>query len=165
VFSAARRPRKGKSFSNAYVLMEELKEKVSGSSTSVSRDDVRKTLMELEIAFRQIEDSFSELERSINALALMRLTEKQQSILKWLCGNSKQNTVYTRMIEAVSKEFKIPESTARWNLKILREVALLEAGDRNNKGIPVRLTEAGRIALEEQLGARTVAYEGEISES
>jgi len=145
--------------------MEELKEKVSGSSTSVSRDDVRKTLMELEIAFRQIEDSFSELERSINALALMRLTEKQQSILKWLCGNSQQNTVYTRMIEAVSNEFKIPESTARWNLKILREVALLEAGDRNNKGIPVRITEAGRIALEEQLGVRTLAYEGEISES
>jgi len=145
--------------------MEELKEKVSGSSTSVSRDDVRKTIMELEIAFRRIEDSFSELERSINALALIRLTEKQQSILKWLCGNSEQNTVYTRMIEAVSKEFKIPESTARWNLKVLREVALLEAGDRNNKGIPVRLTEAGRIALEQQLGVRSLPTRDEISES
>ena len=157
MFSAASRPKAASSFSRAYVLVEELKEKVSDSSASVRQEEVERALKELERALKCIEDSFSELERSVNALALTRLTEKQQSILKWLCRNNEEDTVYTRLVEAVSREFKMPESTARWNLKILREVALLEAGDRNNKGIPVRITEAGRIALEEQLRVRNLA--------
>ena len=157
MFSAAPRPKTTSSFSRAYVLVEELKEKVSDSCAFAHQEEVERALKELERALKRIEDSFSELEKSVNALTLTRLTEKQQSILKWLCRNNEKDTVYTRLVEAVSREFNIPESTARWNMKILREVALLEAGDRNNKGIPVRITEAGRIALEEQLRVRSLA--------
>jgi antitoxin (DNA-binding transcriptional repressor) of toxin-antitoxin stability system len=33
----------------------------------------------------------------------------------------------------------------RWNLQGLREANLIRAGDRENKGVPVELTDAGRI--------------------
>lgn len=157
MFSVAPRPKKDSSFSKAYALIKELEDQVSDSPASRGEQD--KTLSELRLIVGGIESSFLELERSISALAVMRLTEKQRTILKWLCYKRTQDTVYTRMVEAISEEFRMPESTARWNLKVLREVALLEAGDRNNKGIPVRLTEAGRIALEEELSARSLSYE------
>ena len=38
-----------------------------------------------------------------------------------------------------------PKSTVRWNLRGLRDAGLIRAGDRENKGIPVGLTELGRL--------------------
>lgn len=147
VFSIAPRHYPVDSFSRIFRLMEEFKEKVSSPSDS-SRLEAYKTLWEVETILRELEEKFSELEKSISALASLRLTEKQRRILQWLAENNEEETVYTRMVNTISREFEMPESTARWNLKILREAALLEAGDRANKGIPVKLTEAGRIALE-----------------
>jgi len=127
--------------------MKEFREKISNPSDSC-RLEAHKTLWEVETILRELEEKFSELERSVSALALLHLTEKQQRILNWLSENNEEEIVYTRMVNIISKEFNMPESTARWNLRILREAALLEAGDQANKGIPVKLTEAGRIALE-----------------
>lgn len=42
----------------------------------------------------------------------------------------------------------MPLSTVRWNLKILKKAGLIIAGDKNNKGIRVRLTALGIIAYE-----------------
>ncbi|MFB0544580.1 MAG: hypothetical protein ACETVN_02595, partial [Asgard group archaeon] len=36
----------------------------------------------------------------------------------------------------------------RWNLKLLKNAGLIIAGDKNNKGISVRLTSLGAIAYE-----------------
>ena len=127
--------------------MKEFRERISNPSDSSSHE-ADKTLWEAETILRELEEKFSELERSVSALASLSLTEKQQRILRWLKENNEEEIVYTRMVNAISREFNMPESTARWNLRILREAALLEAGDQANKGIPVKLTEAGRIALE-----------------
>ncbi len=54
-------------------------------------------------------------------------------------------TLYTTLIDKVSEELEIPKSTVRWNLKGLRDSGLIAAGDRDNKGVPVRLTETGRV--------------------
>jgi DNA-binding MarR family transcriptional regulator len=147
VFFTAHRQYPVDSFSKVFDLMKEFRERISNSSDSSSHE-ADKTLWEVETILRELEERFSELERSVSALALLRLTAKQERILKWLKENNEEEIVYTRMVNVISKEFNMPESTARWNLRILREAALLEAGDRANKGIPVKLTEAGRIALD-----------------
>ena len=96
----------------------------------------------------ELGEYLEEIERSLNALTALRLTEKQRRILRLLSESRDRRLVYTQAVNVVSKEFQIPESTARWNLRILRESALLEAGDCQNKGVPIRITEAGRIALQ-----------------
>ena len=88
------------------------------------------------------------LERALMAAASMRLTKKQRMLLRWLAEDYGEETVYTTLIERVSGELNIPKSTVRWNLRGLREAGLIMAGDKENKGIPVRLTEKGRIMVE-----------------
>ena len=51
-------------------------------------------------------------------------------------------------LERLSGELGIPKSTVRWNLRGLREAGLIRAGDRENKGIPVVLTEMGQLMAE-----------------
>ena len=145
-FSSAPRDHPTDPFSRLFYLVEKLRKRLSDPSGTTS-DEVRGTLEEVEDILWDLERRFSELERSINALASLRLTEKQRRILRWLGENKEREIVYTRLVDLISREFRMPKSTARWNLRILREAALLEAGDRRNKGLPVRLTEAGRIAL------------------
>jgi DNA-binding transcriptional ArsR family regulator len=127
--------------------MNELREKTSNNLDTFPAKQMIKVFLDVEVILRKLETRFLELEKSITALALLRLSEKQKRILKWLNENSNGDIIYTKLIETISKEFNIPESTARWNLKVLRDTALLEAGDKENKGIPVRITEAGRIAI------------------
>jgi predicted ArsR family transcriptional regulator len=56
-----------------------------------------------------------------------------------------EKPVYTVLIQQLSDELAIPESTVRWNLKGLREAELIRAGTKDNKGVPVSLTAMGRI--------------------
>jgi len=88
------------------------------------------------------------LERALVAAMSTRLTRKQRMLLRWLAEEYEDEAVYTALIERVSEELSIPRSTVRWNLRGLREAGLIRAGDRENKGIPVRLTDRGRIMVE-----------------
>ena len=74
-----------------------------------------------------------------------RLTEKQRAILRWLGEKYEDKMVYTVLIERLSFELGVPKSTVRWNLRRLREAGVIRAGDKDNKGIPVGLSEMGRI--------------------
>lgn len=85
------------------------------------------------------------MERALITASHHSLTDKQLVMLRWLVENYDEETVYTSLIERLSKEFGFPRSTVRWNLRGLRESSLIQAGDKENKGIPVRLTEAGRL--------------------
>ncbi len=85
------------------------------------------------------------LEQALITAASTKLTEKQRVILRWLMKNDETEAVYTVLIQQLSEELGIPESTVRWNLKGLREAELIKAGDKDNKGIPVSLTDMGRI--------------------
>lgn len=98
----------------------------------------------LDVNFKQLHD----LERTLVDFASTHLTKKQKKLLIWITENYSEDTVYTTLIELMSEELGIPRSTVRWNLRGLREKGLISAGDKENKGIPVRLTEKGQIAVE-----------------
>ena len=85
------------------------------------------------------------LERALVAATSRRLTGKQRMLLRWLSENYRERMVYTALIEHLSKDLNIPKSTVRWNLRGLREAGLIRAGNKENKGIPVGLTNMGRI--------------------
>ena len=83
------------------------------------------------------------MEQALMAAASSRLTGKQQALLGWIASRGDEFCVYTTLIDLYSEELGIPRSTVRWNLRGLREAGLIVAGDRENKGIPVALTEMG----------------------
>ncbi len=81
----------------------------------------------------------------LEALAKKRITMKQLNLLSKIEEN--EGLLYYRLVDKVSQEQKLPKSTVRWNLTKLREAGLIVAGDKKSKGVPVELTEKGRIAL------------------
>jgi len=87
----------------------------------------------------------NQLEQALMTAASTKLTEKQRTILQWLTMHDIDDTVYTNLIKQLSMELDIPESTVRWNLRGLREAELINAGTKENKGVPVSLTMMGRI--------------------
>ncbi len=87
-------------------------------------------------------------EQALIAAASTSYTEKQRTLIKWLSRWYDEETIYTVLIERLSKKMDIPKSTVRWNLRGLREAGLILAGDRNNKGINVELTSMGRLMAE-----------------
>jgi DNA-binding transcriptional ArsR family regulator len=86
------------------------------------------------------------MEGALEVASTRSLTEKQRMMLR-IVSEVQEETLYTTLIERVSVELNIPKSTIRWNLKGLRDAGLIAAGDRDNKGVPVRLTESGRIMV------------------
>jgi DNA-binding transcriptional ArsR family regulator len=84
------------------------------------------------------------MEQALMAAAAGSLTEKQQALLRWIPKREDELCVYTALIDLYSAELGIPKSTVRWNLRGLREAGLILAGDRENKGVPVALTEMGQ---------------------
>ena len=84
------------------------------------------------------------IEGALEAASTRRLTDKQKTMLQ-IVAAVQGETLYTTLIDRVSAELDIPKSTVRWNLKGLRDAGLIAAGDRDNKGVPVRLTETGRV--------------------
>lgn len=46
----------------------------------------------------------------------------------------------TGLLKNISCRYEIPESTLRYNAKILRELGLIRSGTMGNKGISVELT-------------------------
>jgi DNA-binding MarR family transcriptional regulator len=84
------------------------------------------------------------MSRTLQTASERRLTEKQRAMLL-LISETRGDTLYTDLIDTFSDELGLPKSTARWSLKGLRDAGLIQAGDRDNKGVPVRLTEKGRI--------------------
>ncbi len=84
------------------------------------------------------------MEQALMAAATSQLTKKQQALLRWIARMDYEFCVYTVLIDRYSKEQRIPKSTVMWNLRGLREAGLIFAGDRENKGVPVALTEMGQ---------------------
>jgi len=98
----------------------------------------------LSVHFREVHV----LDRVLETTASTHLTRKQRMLLRWLSEEYREETVYTTLIERMSEDLSIPKSTVRWNLRGLREAGLIRAGDKENKGIPARLTDMGRIVAE-----------------
>ena len=88
------------------------------------------------------------MEQALLAAASSRLTEKQQDLLRWIAKKDDEFCVYTVLIDRYSLAQRMPKSTVRWNLRGLREAGLIIAGDKENKGLPVALTEMGHTLAE-----------------
>jgi len=128
--------------------IESIKRDITDFRQTKIRTDYNKILKR----FDQLEQSIlihskqlDKMEKALITSTTTKLTEKQRIILKWLIMQYDGSEVYTNIIDKISKDLKIPESTVRWNMRGLREADLIEAGTKDNKGIPVSLTTTGRM--------------------
>lgn len=55
--------------------------------------------------------------------------------------------IVTNLISRISEKYSLPESTVRWNINYLKKSGLIDCGDYESKGVPVKLTEAGKILI------------------
>lgn len=116
-----------------------------GDKDTVPYRRVMDDLENLQESLIQHYKEFYAMEQALLAATSNRFTEKQRRLLGWLSEEYSDRTVYTVLIERLSEDLDIPKSTVRWNLRRLRDAGLIRAGDRDNKGIPVGLTEMGRL--------------------
>jgi DNA-binding MarR family transcriptional regulator len=114
-------------------------------SDQISYNKLLKNIDTLEESIFSHYLELNNVEKLFMMASTLKLTQKQKKILRWLVEHYNKKSVYTVLIQKLSKELNIPQSTVRWNLKGLRDADLIEAGDKDNKGIPVSLTPIGRI--------------------
>ncbi len=135
-------------FKNIVQSLRELRREVRNFGRTQSNpagiDRLVKNVDSLEESLREHYSEMSAMEGALEAASERRLTEKQKAMLR-VVSTIQGETIYTSLIDRVSEEMGIPRSTVRWSLKGLRDSGLISAGDRDNKGVPVRLTEAGRV--------------------
>jgi len=105
-----------------------------------------KNVDSLEESLKEHYREFYAIEAALEAASSRRLTVKQRTMLR-IVAEVQGETLYTTLIDRISDELEIPKSTVRWNLKGLRDSGLITAGDRDNKGVPVRLTEIGKVMV------------------
>ena len=111
----------------------------------ISHNKFLKSLDALEASINMHIKDLYELEGALYAAMSTRLTRKQRRLLRWLVEEYRDEMVYTALIDKISEDMDIPRSTVRWSLRGLRDAELITAGDRENKGMPVRLTKRGEI--------------------
>jgi len=85
------------------------------------------------------------LREILGALTKKRLNTKQLKLLSEIERN--EGLLYYQLINKLSREQGLPKSTVRWNLNKLREAKMVITGDKNNKGIPVKLTKRGKMLV------------------
>jgi len=129
-------------------LKAEFSVRWNGKGDEIAYRRVMETLESLQEALTVHYKEFHAMERALVAAASSGMKEKQRMLLKWLAENRDEKAVYTVLIGRLSESLDIPKSTVRWNLRGLREAGLIRAGDRENKGIPVGLTEMGSLIAE-----------------
>ena len=136
-------------FKNILENIQDIKREVNefGQSTNdtIAINRLIKRVDALEQSIHRHRWQLDQLEQALMTAASTKLTEKQRIILQWLTTSSGDDEVYTNLIKQLSDELEIPESTVRWNLRGLREAELINAGTKENKGVPVSLTMMGRI--------------------
>jgi hypothetical protein len=85
------------------------------------------------------------LEEILEILIKKRLNMRQVELLLKIEKN--EGLFYYQLVNKLSEEQRLPESTVRWNLNKLRNAMLVITGDKNNKGVPVKLTEKGKMVV------------------
>jgi DNA-binding MarR family transcriptional regulator len=136
-------------FRNILETIRDIKREVTefGHSTTdtIAYNRLIKRVDSLEQSIYLHRRQLNQLEQALMTAASTKLTEKQRTILHWLTTQYEDDEVYTNLIKQLSAELEIPESTVRWNLRGLREAELINAGNKDNKGVPVSLTMMGKI--------------------
>ncbi len=78
------------------------------------------------------------------------MNEKQLLILYELARHGHYLSA-TSLVNSLSRKTGVSVSTLKWNLRKLRDLGLIEAGDEQNKWKLTRLTDLGIKVLEEVL--------------
>lgn len=90
--------------------------------------------------------SFNSLVASFFRLAEARMSDTQKTVLKLSHQVLKFNDLtVTALADLVSRRSNVPYSTAKWNLRSLREMGLLTCGNSYCKGGNARLTREARM--------------------
>lgn len=135
-------------FSDILSNLKSIKREIAGFGQETNQITINRLIKRVDALEQSIHAhgrQLDQLEQALMTAASTRLTGKQRTILHWLTANRIVDTVYTNLIKQLSGELSIPESTVRWNLRGLREAELINAGTKENKGVPVSLTTIGRI--------------------
>jgi DNA-binding MarR family transcriptional regulator len=119
-------------------ISNEKNEKADKSETCLFKDEENSFLRLNELSLEVFNDI-------VETLVTMNINIKQLSYLPKIVENN--GLKYYKLIDKLSSEQGTPKSTVRWNIKKLRDAGLITAGDRENKGVPVNLTEKGRVLL------------------
>jgi len=82
----------------------------------------------------------------LDLIVKKRLGVRQLKYLPKIRENS--GLLFYQLVNKLSVELNVPKSTVRWNLSKLRDSGMITAGNKDAKGIPVKLTEKGEIALQ-----------------
>lgn len=83
------------------------------------------------------------LEEVLETLTKKRLNMKQLELLLKIEQN--EGLLYYQLVNKLSQEQGLPESTVRWNLNRLRDAKMVVTGDKSNKGVAVKLTRKGKM--------------------
>lgn len=94
---------------------------------------------------KRLQEKLSKYQEKIVATVFDNLTSKQKIILTEIANMNGASLTLTAMIGILSKKLDVAPSTIRWNLVALRNAGLINAGNKDNKGIPVKFTEIGRL--------------------
>ena len=90
--------------------------------------------------------SFNSLVASFCKLANARMSDTQKTVLKLSHQVLKFNDLtVTALADLVSRRSNVPYSTAKWNLRSLREMGLLTSGNSHCKGEHASLTREARM--------------------
>jgi len=82
----------------------------------------------------------------LDLMVKKRLGVRQLKYLPKIRENS--GLLFYQLVNKLSVELNVPRSTVRWNLSKLRDSGMITAGNKDAKGIPVKLTEKGELALQ-----------------
>ena len=89
---------------------------------------------------------FSSLAATFLQLANARLSDTQKSVLILAHRLLKHSDMtVTALADQVSRRSAVPYSTAKWNLRSLKEMGLLKGGDISCKGEKARLTNEAQM--------------------
>jgi DNA-binding MarR family transcriptional regulator len=110
-----------------------------------SQDNVRTIFDIFRIALECASTKILVLEEIVEILVKEHLNMKQIEMLLKMEEN--EGLFYYRLVNKLSEEQGLPESTVRWNLNRLRKANMVITGDKNNKGVPVKLTEKGKMVV------------------
>ena len=92
---------------------------------------------------------FNSLVASFFQLAEARMSDTQKTVLKLSHRLLKFNDLtVTALADLVSRRFDVPYSTAKWNLRSLKDMGLLTGGDLNCKGKSVSFTREAQMLAE-----------------
>lgn len=111
----------------------------------ISQESVGTILELLKTTIECASEKILALEETLEILTKKRLNTKQLELLLKIEQN--EGLLYYQLVNKLSQEQRLPESTVRWNLNRLRDAKMVVTGDKNNKGVHVKLTRKGKIVV------------------